>query len=92
MCKIGAGQVELVPRLQADMSRPHTHAGTRALTNGPHQSNRAGQTSLELVKAVRQLVGVAVGYLNSHPQCSCEEALAQLPTTDEHFHWSVQPQ
>lgn len=71
------------------MSRPHTHAGTRGLTNGPHQSNRTGQTSPELVKAVHQLVSVAVGYLNSHLQCSCEEALSQLPITDEHFHWSV---
>ena len=67
------------------MSRPHTHAGTRLVANGSHQPIKIGHASPEVIRAVRQLVSVAVSYLNSHPACSCEEAMAQLPANDN-FH------
>ena len=68
-------------------SRPHTHAGIRAPANWSHQSSKTSETSPEVVRAVRQMVGVAVSHLKTHPQSSCEEFLAQLPVTDDNFHW-----
>ena len=69
------------------MSRPHTHAGTRMQSNRSYQVSKTGQASPDLVKAVRQLVGIAVSHLSSHPQSSCEEVMAHLPSTDENFYW-----
>ena len=73
------------------MSRPHTHAGERVKphppipTNRAHQFGKTGQTSPEVVRAVRQLVSVAMKHMAANQQ-SAEDILEQLPATDENFH------
>ena len=65
-------------------SRPHTHAGTRVAASS---GVGGGVASRELKRAVRQVVGVAVGHLGSQRLWSCEDVLAQLPALDNSFQW-----
>ena len=74
------------------MSRPHTHTGTHrvvapatSITDQPITTT-TGQSSSELVRAVRELVSVAVSRLQSHSHSSCEDILSQLPCNDNDYH------